>query len=312
MQVVSYAQNREDLYIASFFPDVTDGFYIDIGAHHPVLDSVTKFFYKAGWHGINVEPQKEYFRLLQKDRKRDITVNAGISDKEGSLTLREYPGGGLSTFSEKMKEEYAHDDFMKEIPYKEYQVEIVTLKTLCDRYIKKGQNIQFLKVDVEGLEYEVLKGNDWQRFRPELLCIEANHIVNDWHDVLLKNKYHKVFFDGLNEYYLAEESLHRRELFAFPKMFLAGKQIVPYEVKRTVDFLTDDKKKLTFRAEKTEKELIATWEHVHNLETLVEELRKEIAAHNELNKSIKHHTKQAVHLTKQRLKRSRKAKGQGE
>jgi FkbM family methyltransferase len=179
---VYYSQNREDLILQSFFPDESDGFYVDVGAFDPDLDSVTKLFYLNSWHGINIEPQPEKYALFEKKRKRDINLNVGISDKTSELTLRVYKSGGLSTFSESMKTSY---EVSPDNDTKEYQEVTVPVLPLRKVFSKEGvKKISFLKVDVEGLEYEVLKSNDWQKYRPEVLCIEANHIENDWRPML--------------------------------------------------------------------------------------------------------------------------------
>src|ERR1700742_2763080 len=102
-RTVTYAQNREDILLDAFFRDIEQGFYVDVGASHPVVSSVTKLFYEKGWRGINIEPSHKYYKLLEEDRPEDINLNVGISDKKGTLTLREYQGYGLSTFSPMMK-----------------------------------------------------------------------------------------------------------------------------------------------------------------------------------------------------------------
>jgi FkbM family methyltransferase len=228
-KIITYAQNKEDLLIAGFFPDVTRGFYVDVGAHEPIKHSVTKYFYLKGWNGINIEPQKRIYKLLCEDRPRDINLNIGVSNKLEELEFREYPGGGLSTFSEKMKSEYNADKSMATISHEDYIVKVLPLKEILAKNAK-NEHIHFCKIDVEGLEYEVLEGNDWKKFRPELLCIEANHIVKDWHKILEKADYELIMFDGLNEYYLAKESLHRKELFNYPKQFLSSKQVITNEL----------------------------------------------------------------------------------
>src|ERR1700733_4926319 len=103
---VYYSQNREDLILQAFFPGEEDGFYVDVGAFDPDLDSVTKLFYLNGWHGINIEPQVEMYKLFEKRRKRDINLNIGVSDKPSELKLRIYKSGGLSTFSDAMQHDY--------------------------------------------------------------------------------------------------------------------------------------------------------------------------------------------------------------
>lgn len=241
--VVTYAQNREDLYLFSYLSDIKTGFYIDVGAHDPVKDSVTKLFYKQGWTGINIEPQKELFKKIQKDRKNDINLNIGLSNKAGLLRLRQFPGGGLSTFSDEMKDLYEHDNKMKTVPHEDYEVEVRTLQSVFENEAK-GKTVHFIKIDVEGLEYEVIQGNDWKKHRPLMICIEANHLVKDWHPLLEKANYTKIFFDGLNDYYIANEEISRADNFRYPELFLSKGLILPYEADRELKILHNELKNL--------------------------------------------------------------------
>jgi len=208
---VTYAQNREDLIIAAFLTHVKDGFYVDVGAAHPVIDSVTKYFYDCGWSGINIEPIKRLHKLFNEQRPRDINLNYGIGNQESTLMLREYAGmEGRSTFSDNEKQEYAPI-----AKYKEYPVKIRTLESILSEV--EPAKIHFLKIDVEGFEYEVLSGNNWERYRPELICIEANRVAENCQLLLAANGYKNIFFDGLNEYYLAREALNRLGSFNFAR-----------------------------------------------------------------------------------------------
>jgi FkbM family methyltransferase len=211
---ISYAQNREDILLSGFFSTNYKGFYVDVGASDPTKFSVTKLFYDRGWSGINIEPLPNLYRLLKKDRTRDINLNIGISDKKGKLTLREYPDfDGLSTFSPSMKNFYSKQDPNTVKKYIDHNVQVLTLREV---FREQGAPvIDFMKVDVEGLEYEVLAGNDWQVYRPKVLCIEANHVIKDWRTVLEKNKYKLLFFDGLNEYYVANEQPEIASRFSY-------------------------------------------------------------------------------------------------
>jgi FkbM family methyltransferase len=202
---ISFAQNREDIILSSFFLNKKKGFYVDIGANDPKDDSVTKYFYDIGWNGINVEPSPMLFERLQVHRKRDINLNIGISNKEGVLNFREYEGHGLSTFSEQRKGELAQNQESYTTKYKDYAVKVLKLKDVIKQYCS-DKHIDFMKIDVEGYEYEVIESNDWSQYRPSVLCIESNHMNKDWTIMLSKNNYYKVYNDGLNDYYIDEKS----------------------------------------------------------------------------------------------------------
>lgn len=201
---VFYSQNKEDLLLEAFFPDLKNGFYVDLGAYDPEYDSVTKLFYDMGWSGINVEPQPERYKKFVKDRPRDININCGVSSESGEFTLRAYENGGLSTFSTELQKSYSKVKDKQFESYKDIKVPVMTLKEILQKH--KIKKINFLKIDVEGLEYEVIKGNDWESYRPEVICIESNNILKDWKSFLFKKDYRLIFFDGLNDYYIDNRS----------------------------------------------------------------------------------------------------------
>ncbi len=209
---VYYAQNREDLILASFFPDVKKGFYIDIGAFDPDTDSVTKLFYLQNWCGINVEPQPDMFARFKKLRPRDRNLNVGIAAKKGTMTLRSYKSQGLSTFSDTIKKGYEATPDADTGEYTEHIVAVLPLREALAPL--DVPHIHFMKIDVEGLEYDVLATNDWSRYRPEVLCIEANHVEKDWHPLLKKEAYEPVFNDGLNEYFV-DSRTDRKQKFDY-------------------------------------------------------------------------------------------------
>jgi FkbM family methyltransferase len=202
MPIVSYAQNREDVLLNRVFPGPT-GFYIDVGAALPVDLSVTKLFYDRGWRGINVEPQERFYQELVADRPRDVNLPVVLSAEPGTLTLYEAPGHeGLTTANAdaaRQLEESGRTVVRRDIP-------ALTLAEVCAKHAPA--DIDFLKIDVEGEERNVLLGADFTRWRPRVMVIEAteqdspvpNHHL--WEDVVLAADYTFAAFDGLNRYYV--------------------------------------------------------------------------------------------------------------
>lgn len=213
---ISYAQNREDIILEAMVRPVNQGVYVDIGANDPNKDSVTKRFYLNGWSGINIEPNKLLWERLEFDRPRDVNLCIGIAEKNGKLKFREYiEGNGLSTFSEDMKNENTDVG-----TYKDYEVAVKSLATVFKE--NAISTINFMKIDVEGFEWEVIQGNDWKKYRPEVLCIEANHStrLQKWHDFFDSIGYTFVFFDGINEYY-RDSHAGPWPVFSYPHAVLA-------------------------------------------------------------------------------------------
>jgi FkbM family methyltransferase len=216
--MISYAQNFEDVMIARLFDDAHSGFYVDIGAAHPDFLSVTRHFYDRGWSGINVEPTLRFYPLLCEARPRDINLQCAIGDGKGFATLYEIPARPEnSTTDAGVADRLA----AAELAAAAHQVEIVRLADLCDRHVK-DRTIDFMKIDVEGGELSVLQSGDWNRFRPRLLIVEATAVNSkeenwqNWEPILIEAGYHKVWFDGLNNFYLRGEDLGLRDAFRLP------------------------------------------------------------------------------------------------
>jgi FkbM family methyltransferase len=206
--ITSYAQYNEDIILLALLHDVKEGFYIDVGANYPIIDSVTKLFYEKGWHGINIEPVKSLYEQIVEDRPRDINLNCGAGSKNDKITFREFIDiPGHSTFE--LKKIDAHN---KKLKYKDYEVEIKPLKQIFNE--NRVSKINFLKIDVEGFEKQVIEGNDWEKYRPEVICIEANHAEGGWQSTFAKLNYKLFISDGLNEYYVANQSWRRTQGFA--------------------------------------------------------------------------------------------------
>ncbi len=213
---ISYAQRFEDLYVMRAFGERADGFYIDIGSGHPVYDNMSFAFYLQGWRGVTVEPNPWLARLTRAVRPRDTHVEAVIGATSGEATfhiVREFHG--LSTtiaeHAAKARSQFGRGSDTITVP-------MLTLRELCERHAPPV--FEFLKVDVEGAEPDVLLNGDWERFRPQVVIVEAlapytlEPVHEQWEPFLAQQGYRFVLFDSLNRYYLAEEASDLAPAFA--------------------------------------------------------------------------------------------------
>ncbi len=238
MPWTSYAQNREDVLLRRAFAGVSSGFYIDVGACDPVLLSVTKTFYDAGWSGINIEASPKQHALVAAARPRDLNLCVGCSDHPGTMTFFKARGDavGLSTFA--ADEVQAHK--ARGFAFDEITVPLTTLADICREHVG-SRTIDFVKIDVEGHEAAVIAGADFVRFRPRVLLVEATRPLSqevthaEWEQRLLDADYLFATFDGLNRYYVRKEDAHLREaLSVMPNVF---DDYIPYEYQRQIEAL---------------------------------------------------------------------------
>lgn len=242
--IIYYGQNREDLILSAFFPGRKTGYYVDVGACHPVKYSVTQFFYEKGWRGINIEPQDKEFKLLKSKRRRDINLQVGVSDKSGTMTLRVYENESLSTLSNDIKSEYEQDSDKSSLAYTDKKIQVKTLAAILEE--SKVDSIQFLKVDVEGHEKEVLAGNNWKKYKPEVLCVEANNLVAaaGWRGIVEQAGYEKVFFDGLNDYYVQAGSGLKETFLSEYQRIIVAQPALSHEWKVQIDRVVNQLEKV--------------------------------------------------------------------
>lgn len=169
---LAYSQDGEDMVLRRLFERQASGFYVDIGAHHPFRFSNTCYFYRRGWRGLNIDPNPDAIKAFLRNRPSDINVCVGISDAPGDIAFHFFNEPALNTFDVELAAERIR------IPgYCLLETRSVPVRRLDDvltEFLPRDQKIDFLSIDVEGMDLSVLRSNDWSRFRPRLLLVEAH------------------------------------------------------------------------------------------------------------------------------------------
>jgi FkbM family methyltransferase len=166
----SYSQQGEDIILRLLFDGVEKGFYVDVGAHHPVLYSNTYYFYRLGWQGINIDATPGSMRLFDSLRPGDTNLEFAISKTKRELTLYIFDEDALNTFSQELGMARA-----KERPGSLVGCRRIATRGLAEvleKYCPGGSSIDFLNIDVEGFDLDVLESNDWERFAPRVVLCE--------------------------------------------------------------------------------------------------------------------------------------------
>ncbi|NJO23537.1 MAG: FkbM family methyltransferase [Sphingomonadales bacterium] len=203
---LSYAQRLEDYHLDLVFADVHAGFYIDVGGGHPIADNVSYWFYLKGWRGLVVEPQAKLANLYAHIRPRDITACTLVGSREGEVEF--HVVDRLHGFSTTVESNAKAAEGMGA----GYATERLPMRRLQSLTAQHGiTRVDFLKIDVEGAEADVLVGADWTTCRPRVVVLEAvapgtmAEAWRDWEPFLLSQGYSFAFFDDLNRFYVASE-----------------------------------------------------------------------------------------------------------
>ncbi len=232
--MISYAQNFEDVVLNRVFHNVPAGRYIDVGAFDPALHSVTKHFYDKGWSGVNVEPVERFHRKFEAQRPRDWNLNVVVGAQSGNVDFQEWGDSGLSTYREVFDPQVvANLGFVR-------TTRSVPMITLADITRRIDGDVQFLKIDVEGAERDVLLGGEWCGFRPRVILLEAikpklpgcdlysyEPTWFEWEGLLFQHGYEFALFDGLNRYYYRREEPGLRAPLSYPANVTDGFRLVP-------------------------------------------------------------------------------------
>jgi len=172
---ISFSKSGEDIQLYKLLGK-SQGMYLDIGCFEPITYSNTYHFYLRGWSGIVVDPNPELAEKFKKIRPKDTFVNVGISQNPGILKYYMLPRkmSSMNTFDYGFLEEKNLTNYIE----KEIEVPLLRVEDLVQEYKLQGK-IDFMDVDVEGLDYQVLMSNDWNSFRPTIVMVETDQTIEE-------------------------------------------------------------------------------------------------------------------------------------
>jgi FkbM family methyltransferase len=173
---ISFSQWGEDAVLQHLLladdPQIARGWYVDCGCHHPQQYSNTMLLHMRGWTGINIDANPEYIRLFNECRPRDINVWSGVGVANEERDFYRFEIGAVSTLSERQAAEWQSRNGWKLRDIVKIQVR--TINDLLTTHLPAGQRIDYLNIDIEGLDREVVAQMDFVRFRPRVLSVELH------------------------------------------------------------------------------------------------------------------------------------------
>ena len=161
--------NNEDTAILKYFKDRKNGFYVDVGCYHPIHRNNTYLLHKQNWHGINIDTSQFSIDLFNYMRPKDLNYNCAISNKNEFIKLFYQKELSQLSTTEKNQAEIVFQGNIKE-----KEIEAFTLDEILNRDKYKNSKIDFLDIDVEGGDLKVLEGLSFDKFKPELVCVEIH------------------------------------------------------------------------------------------------------------------------------------------
>ena len=208
--IKSYSQEGEDMILKRIFEKQSMGFYVDVGAHHPFRFSNTYFFYKQGWNGINIDAMPGSMKLFNTFRSRDINLEIPISNCDQILTYYAFNEPALNGFSKDLSQERNGKNgyFIQQ----EIKLQTSKLSLVLDKHLPTDTEIDFLSIDVEGLDLDILHSIDWNKYKPKVILIEIlgsslSEIENSEITLFLKKYRYTVFAKAVNTVFFVQDNI---------------------------------------------------------------------------------------------------------
>jgi FkbM family methyltransferase len=206
---ISYSQEGEDMVLYRTFEALDKGYYIDVGAHHPIRFSNTYKFYKMGWRGINIDAMPGSMVPFTSARPLDINLEIPVSGKPETLPFYIFNETALNTFSKELADERSAKPEYEVVKVVEVKTE--TLENILDTYLPQGQKINFLSIDAEGFDFEILKSNNWTKYRPDVLLIESDFDYNSFLgsevNIYMQSNGYELYAKTLRTYFFKSKSI---------------------------------------------------------------------------------------------------------
>jgi FkbM family methyltransferase len=180
----SYSQWGEDSVISQFLNSKT-GSYIDVGSGHPIKGNNTYFLYQRGWNGILIDPISNNSKLTKKYRPKDVFLQHIVSNEKGSMQFWEFKNYEFSTSDSVRASLLLKRGEILKVKY--YAMSISLNDIIAKYYVSASKVPDLLSIDVEGFELQVLRSNNWDVFKPKVICIEIlnndlnNEVINGNH-----------------------------------------------------------------------------------------------------------------------------------
>lgn len=169
-----FSVNGEDIVLKNIFKNPHKGYYVDIGAYHPINFSNTYALYLRGWRGLNIDAMPGSMKLFEKFRPEDKNIEIGVSDKDEVMKFFIFNEPALNTFNKEMANERNGKDKYKIV--KTIDLETMPLCKILDKYVAPDTVIDYLNIDIEGLDLQVLRSNNWEKYKPSVISVESNYV----------------------------------------------------------------------------------------------------------------------------------------
>jgi FkbM family methyltransferase len=168
--IESYSSFGEDRLILKFLAKLPTGFYVDVGAHAPIDYSNTYALYQRGWRGIAIDPDPDSISAFQATRPEDTALQLAIGSKPGKIRLHLFSDRSMNTVDPDLYKKTLTNPRKRHLG--DIDVEQKTLADVLAEHVPAGRTVDFMNVDCEGVDLDVLRSNDWARFHPKLLAVE--------------------------------------------------------------------------------------------------------------------------------------------